>query len=182
MTSKKQDNKRRAAISAGVLMSISGAAGETGADLVVNREVGPATGRSYDLTFDTVTSATDLVSISEGSVYTGEGYSLTISAIKTDDQIVELYDHGGTMSPFQTLQLSALTSDNFTEFAESDVKGLRIETPATFGGGVLPSVTIPAATVLAFLAVPEPGAALLLVLGFAALASRRVRGSGRREP
>ena len=173
---KNRKNKRHATLSAGVLMSIAGVAGETDADVIVNREVGPQSGASYDLMFETVTSAKDLVSISQGSVFTGEGYSLTISAIKTDDQVIELY-HDDIVSYFQTVQLNELTKNDYSEFPESDVKGLRI---STSGFAIPPSVTIPATTVLAFLAVPEPGTALLLGLSFAALSSRRVRGLLRR--
>ena len=166
-------NKRRAALSAGVLMSISGVAGKTDADVIVNREVGPQQGSSFDLMFENVTSAKDLVSISNGTVVTGEGVSLTISAIKTDDQVINLYS--GSSGCCATIPLSDLTSNNYTAFPESDIKGLRF---SASGQGSM--AIIPAGTVLAFLAVPEPGTALLLGLGFAALSSRPVRRLFRR--
>ena len=172
---KSRKNKRRAALSAGALMSISGVAGKTDADVIVNREVGPQQGSSFDLMFENVTSAKDLVSISNGTVVTGEGVSLTISAIKTDDQVVNLYS-GFSGSLFQSIPLSDLTSNDYQEFPESDIKGLRVSASGIAG----PFVIIPAGTVLAFLAVPEPGTALLLGLGFAALSSRPVRGLFRR--
>ena len=171
---KSRKNKRRAALSAGALMSISGVAGKTDADVIVNREVGPQQGSSFDLMFENVTSAKDLVSISNGTVVTGEGVSLTISAIKTDDQVVNLYS-GFSGSLLQSIPLSDLTSNDYQEFPESDIKGLRVS-----ASGLGPFVIIPAGTVLAFLAVPEPGTALLLGLGFAALSSRPVRGLFRR--
>ena len=171
---KSRKNKRRAALSAGALMSISGVAGKTDADVIVNREVGPQHGSSFDLMFENVTSAKDLVSISNGTVYTGEGVSLTISAIKTDDQVVNLYS-GFSGSLLQSIPLSDLTSNDYQEFPESDIKGLRVS-----ASGLGSLAIIPAGTVLAFLAVPEPGTALLLGLGFAALSSRRVRGLFRR--
>ena len=119
-----QKSKKSAALSAGVLLAVSGASNAR-SDTIVEREVGAVSGDSVDVLFTPVSGATDLVSISTGSVETGEGGTLTISAITVYDQTVEFYSE---IFPayFSSRPLDSLTSNDFSAFPEADVKGLRL--------------------------------------------------------
>jgi hypothetical protein len=79
---------------------------------------------------------------------------------------------------FQTVPLSTITNNAFTDFSAQDIKGLRfsIQNIAGFGPSGFPSLTLPVGTELVFSAVPEPAAAMLLGCGLAAvLIGRRFR-------
>jgi hypothetical protein len=69
-------------------------------------------------------NATDLVSISAGSVYTGEASSLTIQAIASDDSPLTLFGPYFINDLFQTVPLSTITNNAFTDFSAQDIKGL----------------------------------------------------------
>lgn len=159
----------RAAASAGLLLSACANLGE--AATTVQTIVGPQTASSsFDLLFSTpVTSVEDLVSISDGSVYTGEGATMTVSAVLANDQVVTLFST--IPSPFQNISLFNLTNNNFTAFVTpQEVKALRFRST---GGNVAGTFAIPALTVLTLAVVPEPAAAMMMLLGCAFLAFRR---------
>jgi hypothetical protein len=163
-------SKYRAAASAGLLLAASGGVGESATTVQVS--VGPvSTSTSFDVLFAQVNSVSQLVSISAGSVYTGEGADLTISAIFADNQVVEIFSE--VNAPFSNLSLSDITDNDFTPFGSpAEVKGLRF---TSVGGNVAGSFALPAATILTFMVVPEPTAALLAVFGMFLLAVRRRR-------
>ncbi|MEO5912872.1 MAG: PEP-CTERM sorting domain-containing protein [Luteolibacter sp.] len=162
----------RAAASAGLLLSACANVGH--AATTVQTVVGPqAASSNFDVLFSTpLTSVTQLVSISDGSVNTGEGAAFSISAILTNNQVVQIFSASPPPPFFQTPSLAAFTGNVFTPFGTpQDVKALRF-TSTGFPAGTF---ALPALTVLTFTVVPEPAAALLMVLGFVFLAFRHRR-------
>lgn len=165
----------RAAASAGLLLSACASVGE--AATTVQTTVGPqAAASNFDLIFSTpITSVEQLVSIGDGSVNTGEGATMTINAILQDNSLVELFRKSVSPSPPEmhlNVSLVSLTSNTFTPFATPQtVKGLRFG----FTGFPAGNVAIPALTVLTFSVVPEPAAAVMMMLGFVFLAFRHRR-------
>jgi hypothetical protein len=179
--------KRAVTAAAGLLAAVSGGSpGSAMAELVTvtttQQYSGTAspqgTTASFDVLFTPVQNATDLVSISAGSVYTGESASLTIQAIASDDSPLTLFGPYSMNDFFQTVPLSTITNNAFTDFSAQDIKGLRfsIQNFAGFGPTGFPSITLPVGTEFQFVAVPEPAAAMLLGCGLAAvLIGRRFR-------
>jgi len=164
----------RTAASAGLLVTAA-CANLAPAATTVQTVVGPqATSSGFDVLFSSVASVEDLVSISDGSVYTGEGASFKISAILTNDQVVEIFSHF-PLNPFETISLSTLTGNAFTDFATpQDIKGLRFT--ASGGNPNQPGTfTLPGSTVLTFAVVPEPTAAVIMLSGVISLAAHRRR-------
>lgn len=163
----------RAAASAGLLLS-SACANVGHAATTVQTTVGPQGAASnFDVLFSTpLTSVSQLVSISDGSVNTGEGATMKISAVLTNNQVVEIFSK---MEPFpfnQILTLPNFTGNVFTAFATpQDVKALRFSSTGFPAG----TFTLPALTVLTFAVVPEPAAAIMMLLGIVFLAVRRRR-------
>ena len=136
--------------------------------------VGPhATGSNFDLLFSTpVTGVEQLVSISDGSVNTGEGAAITISAILPDDSLVQLFSSPLSSPFFRNITLSSATGNSFSPFSTPQtVKGLHFGST----GNQLATFTFSAATVLTFAVVPEPAAAIMMLLGCVLLAVRRRR-------
>ena len=161
----------RAAASAGLLLSACANVGQSAT--TVQTTVGPqASSSNFDVLFSTpISSVSDLVSISDGSVTTGEGATLSISAILTNDQVVQIFSK--VPSPFQNQTLATLTGNLFSEFATpQDVKALRF---MSTGGQIAGTFALPAMTVLTFAVVPEPAAAVMMLLGLVFLAVRRRR-------
>lgn len=161
----------RAAASAGLMLSAC--AQMTHGATTVQTTVGPqAASSNFDVLFSsTISSVTDLVSISDGSVYTGEGAMMTVSAILPDDSLVQLFSR--VSSPFQNISLSTLTGNMFSDLATpQEIKGLRF---GSSGGNVAGTFALPALTVLTFAVIPEPGAAIAMLLGCVFLAVRRRR-------
>lgn len=130
---------------------------------------------SFDVLFTPVQNATDLVSISAGSVYTGEAASLTIQAIASDDSPLTLFGPYSINDFFQTVPLSTITNNAFTDFSAQDIKGLRfsIQNFAGFGPTGFPSITLPVGTDFVISTVPEPGAGVLLACSMAAVLMTR---------
>jgi hypothetical protein len=160
----------RAAASAGLLLSACANVGH-GAT-TVQTTVGPhAASSNFDVLFSTpLTSVTQLVSISEGSVNTGEGATMKISAVLTNNQVVEIFSKMEPFPFFQTPTLTDFTDNVFTPFATpQDVKALRF-TSTGFPAGTF---ALPALTILTFAVVPEPAAAIMMMLGLVFLAVRR---------
>ena len=126
---------------------------------------------SFDVLFTPVQNATDLVSISAGSVYTGEASALTIEVIRADDSTIIVSGPISIMDFFQTVPLSDITNNEFTDFSEQEIKGLRfsIENIAGFGETGYPSITLPVGTDFLISSVPEPGAGVMLVCSLAAV-------------
>lgn len=163
----------RAAASAGLLLS---ACANVGQAATVQVTVGPQTASSsFDTMFTTLTSVEQLVSISDGSVNTGEGSTMTINAILEDNSLVEIFRKSISPSPpqmFQSVSLQSLTLNTFTPLSTpQNVKGLRFG----FTGFPAGNLTLPALTVLTFSVVPEPAAAVMMMLGFVFLAFRHRR-------
>ncbi len=161
----------RAAASAGLILTACANVGH-GAT-TVQTIVGPhAAGSNFDLLFSTpLTSVEQLVSISDGSVNTGEGAAMTISGILSDDSLVQLFSK--VSSPFQNVPLSTITGNVFSPFATpQSVKGLRFTSTGT---AALGTFAFPALTVLTFSVVPEPAAAVMMLLGFVFLVVRHRR-------
>ena len=183
----RRDDNRAVTAAAGLLAAVSGASpGSVMAELVTvtttQQYSGTAspqgTTASFDVLFTPVQNATDLVSISAGSVYTGESASLTIQAIASDDSPLTLFGPYSMNDFFQTVPLSTITNNAFTDFSAQDIKGLRfsIINFAGFAPSGFPSITLPVGTEFQFVAVPEPAAAMLLGCGLAAvLIGRRFR-------
>lgn len=165
-----QNIKKGAALSAGAVLAIAGVADNAGSSTETQITIGTeySIWSGGDLYFDTVMSATDLVSIDDASVFTGEGWGIDVSLIKTDNSLVSVFD-GSSVSGGMTVPLSDLTSNNYSEFAESDIKGLR------FDLGPLAEVVIPAGAILTFAVIPEPATALLMGLGLLVFSSSRLR-------
>lgn len=165
---KPKNRKLYAAMSAGALLAAAGPSVQAGS--TVQRTLpSQQSGASYDILFDEVTDATDLVSISAGSVFTGEGGSMTISAIDVNDQVFQLFA-GTFFIWFQTNPLADYTNNDFTLFAApSDIKGLRIAS----GGSPSATLTLPVGTVLTFAVLPEPTVTFLIFSGLLLLALRR---------
>ena len=162
----------RAAASAGLLLSAC--AGVAQGVTTVQTTIGPhAAGSNFDLIFSTsISSATQLVSIDDGSVFTGEGAAFSISAVLTNDQVVEVFA-AAPGAPFQTVSLSTFTGNAFTSFAiPQDVKALRF---TSTGGNVAGTFTFATVAVVTLATVPEPAAAIMMLLGVIFLAVRRRR-------
>ena len=160
-----------AVASAGVLLTSSANVGQ--AATTVQTTVGPqAASSNFDLLFTTpLTSVQQLVSISTGSVNTGEGATMTISGILPDNSLVQLFSK--VSSPFQNVSLFTITGDVFTPFPiPQTVKGLRF---TSTGPAALGTFAFPALTVLTFAVVPEPAAAIMMLLGVVFLAVRHRR-------
>ena len=169
-------NGHAVAASVGLLVAASGNLGL--AEIMVQRTVGAVSGTNFDVLFDTVTDATQLVSISAGSVFTGEGGTFDISAIFSDSQTQSLFSKT-IDSSYTTVALSDITGNSFTAFdVPRDVVGLHFETTDY---GVPLTVSLPADTVLTFAAVPEPSTGLLLSFGVVLLVAcrRRIFGAVR---
>ena len=167
----RETSKRHAAAaSVGLLVAASGNLGL--AEIMVQRTVGAVSGANFDVLFDTVTDATQLVSISAGSVYTGEAAVFDISAIFSDNQTQSIFS--ASLDPwFESLSLSDVTGNSFAAFdVPKDVVGLRFQTTQEFG---LPNYSLPASTTLTFAAVPEPSTGLLLAFGMVLLVACRGR-------
>ncbi|MES2924415.1 MAG: PEP-CTERM sorting domain-containing protein [Verrucomicrobiota bacterium] len=162
----------RAAASAGLLLSACANVGHS-ATTVQTVVTADFAGSNFDLIFTTpVLSAEQLVMINAGSVNTGEGATLNISAIMTDNQVVEIFSKSVPPPFFQTPNLPTFTASGFTPFATpKDVKGLRF----TSTGAVAGTFAVPALTVITFSVVPEPAAAIMMLLGVVFLAVRRRR-------
>ena len=122
-----------------------------------------------NLLFDPVFSATDLVSISDGSVKTGEGWGVEIKAIKTDDSMITIHER----SPISggEIPLKDATSNGFSGFPESDIKGLFFDAGPLSGIGI----TLPVGTILTFAVIPEPATALVMGLGLLVFSSSQLR-------
>jgi len=173
----RETSKRHAAAaSVGLLVAASGNLGL--AEIMVVRTVGPYTSvgtpsTSFDVLFDLVTDATQLVSISAGSVVTGEGGYFDIKAIFSDDSTQSIYND----SFWGTLNLSSIPRIQFTPFTLPDVKGLRFSANQQYTNDPngTPSISLPASTTLTFAAVPEPSTGLLLVFGMVLLVACRGR-------
>ena len=162
----------RAAASAGLLLSACANVGQ--AATTVQAIVGPQNASSnFDVLFSTpLTSVTQLVSISDGSVNTGEGATLSISAVLTNNQVVEIFSKSAPSPFFQTPTLANFTGNVFTSFATpQDVKALRFKATGFPAG----TFALPAMTLLTFAVVPEPAAAVMMLLGMVFLAVRRRR-------
>ena len=168
-TMKPKNRKFYAAMSAGALLAAAGSSVQ--ADSTVQRTLpSQRSGASYDILFDEVTDATDLVSISAGSVYTGESGQMTISAIDVNNQVFQLFAGTFYAEWFQTNPLAYYTNNDFTQFAApSDIIGLRIAS----GGYPSATLTLPAGTVLTFAVLPEPTVTFLIFSGLLLLALRR---------
>jgi len=165
-------NGHAVAASVGLLVAASGNLGLAG--IIVERTTTISySGEDFDVLFDTVTNATQLVSISAGSVYTGESAGFDISAIFSDDQTQSLFS--GELFPIlETVPLSDITDNIFTAFdVPKDVKGLRFHT--TYVEALSPNYSLPVSTTLTFAAVPEPSSALLLAFGMVLLVACRGR-------
>jgi|GEM_PF-1258872 len=161
-----------AAASVGLLVAASGNLGLAG--IIVERTTAISySGANFDVLFDKVTDATQLVSISAGSVYTGEAATLDISAIFSDNKTQSLFSE--LLTPFfSTDPLSKFTGNSFTAFdVPKDVVGLRFQTISYYGAA--PNYSLPASTTLTFAAVPEPSSALLLAFGMVLLVACRGR-------
>jgi len=161
-----------AAASVGLLVAASGNLGLAG--IIVERTTAISySGANFDVLFDTVTDATQLVSISAGSVYTGESAGFDISAIFSDNQTQSLFS--GPLYPIlSTVPLSDVTGNSFTAFdVPKDVVGLRFHT--TYVYAATPNYSLPIPTTLTFAAVPEPSSALLLACGMVLLVACRGR-------
>ena len=174
----RETSKRHAAAaSVGLLVAASGNLGL--AEIMVVRTVGPYTSvgtpsTSFDVLFDLVTDATQLVSISAGSVVTGEGGYFDISAIFANDSTQSIHFE----SFWGTLNLSSIPTIQFTPFTlPEDVKGLRFSANQQYANtpNGTPSISLPASTTLTFAAVPEPSTGLLLVFGMVLLVACRGR-------
>ncbi|HVJ47490.1 MAG TPA: PEP-CTERM sorting domain-containing protein [Luteolibacter sp.] len=164
----------RAAASAGLLLSACANVGQAATTVQVT--VGPqAASSSFDTMFSTLTSVEQLVSISDGAVNTGEGSTMTINAILEDNSLVEIFRKSVSPSPpqmFQNVSLQSLTLNTFTPLSTpQNVKGLRFG----FTGFPAGNLAFPALTVLTFSVVPEPAAAVMMMLGFVFLAFRHRR-------
>jgi len=172
------------AATAGTIATASGAAVAAVTTVTTTQTYGP-TPLSYDVLFTPIENATDLVSISDGSVYTGEAANLTIQAIASDDTTVDVFTTvGGTdLQPwFDTVPLSSLTNNSFTDFSPLEIKGLRF-TLTNDSGGPEPSLTLDTGTQFVFAVVPEPAAGVLLACGLVAVfVGRRVRRSRSTPP
>lgn len=127
---------------------------------------------SFDVLFDPVADASQLVSISAGSVYTDEGGSMVISAILDNDSIVQLFSTP-SLGFFSTDSLAFFTGNTFTAFSSPvTVKGLRFLTVLQQTSN--PVVTLPVGTTFTF-TVPETTTALLSMFGVVFLGMRRAR-------
>lgn len=168
----RQDAKRGSMAAAGLLATAVGASGGTalaGSITEVTRTTtqewdSSVAGLQFDVLFDPVENATDLVSISDGSVFTGEAASLVIEAIATDDTTVELFNSGELTPFFETFPLVDFTNNVFTDFSARDIKGLRFTLSAS--PPTDPRLVLPSGTDFVFaVVVPEPTAGALLAAG-----------------